>query len=95
MQTPDNPTFSMMKERLTLVCCAASMALLFLGCGGPTAPQTKAERYALLPGKLGPSGEVVMVVSKPMWERGLGAVVDSLFATLCAFCPNSSPGSTC
>lgn len=91
MQTPGNPAFSMMKERLTLVCCAASMALLFLGCGGPTAPQTKAERYALLPGKLGPSGEVVMVVSKPMWERGLGAVVDSLFANPVRVLPQFEP----
>ena len=77
--------------RFIAACLGACLGVFFAGCAGPEVPQTKAERYALLPGKLGPSGEVVMVVSKPMWDRGIGGVVDSLFANPVRVLPQFEP----
>ena len=58
------------------------LLLMASGCQPPT-PESPAEaaaaRAALLPGKVGPSGEVVMVVGEGPWGRGIEAAVDSVF----------------
>ena len=69
----------------------AVLAVALVGCNTEAPPQTKAERYALLPGKLGPSGEVVMVVSEAMWNRGISDVVDSLFGNPVRVLPQYEP----
>ena len=66
-------------------------AVTWTGCGGNGAPPTKAERLALLPGKLGPSGEIVMVVSPEVWRNGVEAAVDSLFRTPVRVLPQYEP----
>lgn len=66
-------------------------AVTWTGCGGNGAPPTKAERLALLPGKLGPSGEIVMVVSPEVWSNGVEAAVDSLFRTPVRVLPQYEP----
>ena len=45
----------------------AALAFVFTGCQGPSTDspeEAAAARAAMLPGKVGPSGEVVMVVSQ-------------------------------
>lgn len=64
---------------------------VWLGCGGGAPPSTQAERMALLPGKVGPSGEVVMVVSEGAWSRGISAVVDSIFGHPVRVLPQYEP----
>lgn len=91
MQTLVEPQKPRRCGRFIAACLGACLGVFFAGCAGPEVPQTKAERYALLPGKLGPSGEVVMVVSKPMWDRGIGGVVDSLFANPVRVLPQFEP----
>ena len=56
---------------LTLAACS--------GLEGEVEAGSVTSREALLPGKLGPSGEVVMVVSESLWNRGVSAAVDSIF----------------
>ena len=65
--------------------------LVLTGCGGQDAPATNAERYALLPGKVGPSGEVVMVVSQALWNDGVGSAVDSVFGHPVRVLPQYEP----
>ena len=50
-----------------------------------------ASRAALLPGKVGPSGEVVMVVSESAWSQGIGAAVDSVFLRPVRVLPQYEP----
>jgi len=66
-------------------------AWIFAGCGGVSGPPAKAERLALLPGKVGPSGEVVMVVSPEVWNRGVASVVDSIFGAPVRVLPQYEP----
>lgn len=57
------------------------VSLFLASCfgGASDGKSDAASRAALLPGKVGPSGEVVMVVSESAWSRGIGAAVDSVF----------------
>lgn len=64
---------------------------LMAACGGPGEPATGADRVALLPGKVGPGGEVVLVVSQRHWNDGIGAVVDSLFGSPVRVLPQFEP----
>lgn len=65
--------------------------LLAAGCGRDGGPPSKAERLALLPGKVGPSGEVVMVVSEADWNKGIAAAVDSIFMAPVRVLPQYEP----
>ena len=68
--------------------------LLWSGCGpGPeaTPEEAAAARVAMLPGKVGPSGEVVMVVSESAWNRGIAAAVDSVFRRPVRVLPQYEP----
>ena len=68
--------------------------LLWSGCGpGPevTPEEAAAARVAMLPGKVGPSGEVVMVVPESAWNRGIGAAVDSVFRRPVRVLPQYEP----
>lgn len=69
----------------------ALCALTLVGCGGVSEPPSKAERLALLPGKVGPSGEVVMVVSSEVWNRGVSSAVDSIFGAPVRVLPQYEP----
>ena len=69
----------------------ALCALILTGCGGVSEPPSKAERLALLPGKVGPSGEVVMVVSSEVWNRGVSSAVDSIFGAPVRVLPQYEP----
>ena len=52
---------------------------------------SSASRESLLPGKVGPSGEVVVVVSQSLWNRGIGAAVDSVFMRPVQVLPQYEP----
>lgn len=67
------------------------VSIAWAGCGGDDGPPTAQERLALLPGKVGPSGEVVMVVSSSLWDQGIGAAVDSLFGSPVRVLPQFEP----
>jgi len=89
---------SLMTARCTLVRSVAFLLALLpltLGsCGGSgteSAQDAAAARAALLPGKVGPSGEVVMVASESVWNRGLGAAVDSVFLRPVRVLPQYEP----
>ena len=67
-----------------------SLASCF-GTDGEGAAGSSASSESLLPGKLGPSGEVVMVVSQSLWDRGIGAAVDSVFLRPVRVLPQYEP----
>lgn len=78
--------------RWALVAWISVTLVVLTGCGGGgDAPATAEERAALLPGKVGPSGEVVMVVSEQHWNRGIGAAVDSIFLRPVRVLPQYEP----
>lgn len=68
-----------------------ALALMLAACGSSGEAPTGAERRALLPGKVGPSGEVVMVVSGSHWNDGIGAAVDSIFGYPVRVLPQFEP----
>ena len=70
---------------------AMALLLTAVGCGSDSGPQTKAERFAMLPGKVGPSGEVVVVVSSRLWNDGVGSAVDSVFGAPVRVLPQYEP----
>ena len=77
-----------------LCACFAVVALASTGCQTPASDSPEdaaAARAALLPGKVGPSGEVVMVVSEARWNRGIGAAVDSVFRRPVRVLPQYEP----
>ena len=79
------------KSRLILVALSAAL-MLFVGCIGSGEEATSAQgRSALLPGKVGPSGEIVMVVSESDWNQGIGAAVDSVFRAPVRVLPQYEP----
>ncbi len=72
----------------------AALAFVFTGCQGPSTDspeEAAAARAAMLPGKVGPSGEVVMVVSQGAWNRGIDAAVDSVFRRPVRVLPQYEP----
>ena len=70
----------------------ALFVLALVGCGGTEGESTATQnRAALLPGKVGPSGEIVMVVSESDWNRGVGAAVDSIFREPVRVLPQYEP----
>lgn len=84
-------TISVPGPRSFLVGTLVTLAVVMLGCVGTGEPPTKAERFAMLPGKVGPSGEVVMVASQALWNDGVGAVVDSVFGHPVRVLPQYEP----
>lgn len=77
-----------------LLICTGALLLCLSSCSGfegEGAAGSAASREALLPGKLGPSGEVVMVVSESLWNRGIGAAVDSVFLRPVRVLPQYEP----
>ena len=95
MQTHVDPPMTI---RCTLVrfvaTFLAALPLVLSSCGdqGPeSAEDAAAARAALLPGKVGPSGEVVMVASESVWNRGVGAAVDSVFLRPVRVLPQYEP----
>ena len=69
------------------------VSLFLASCvgGASDGKSDAASRAALLPGKVGPSGEVVMVVSESAWSRGIGAAVDSVFLRPVRVLPQYEP----
>lgn len=95
MQTHVDPS---MTVRWTLVRSVAfllaALPLVLASCGDPgpeSAEGAAAARAALLPGKVGPSGEVVMVASESVWNRAVGAAVDSVFLRPVRVLPQYEP----
>jgi hypothetical protein len=89
---------SSMTVRWTLVRSGAfllaALPLVLASCGDPgpeSAEDAAAARAALLPGKVGPSGEVVMVASESVWNRAVGAAVDSVFLRPVRVLPQYEP----
>jgi hypothetical protein len=74
-----------------LTFCLVLVVPFWVGCGGSSTPPSQAERLALLPGKVGPSGEVIMVVSEGAWNRGISDVVDSIFGHPVRVLPQYEP----
>ena len=89
MQTRDK-IWTRLSAPVPLALVAVVMVVL-CGCGAAEGPSTAAERAALLPGKVGPSGEVVMVVSESDWNAGIGAAVDSIFSEPVRVLPQYEP----
>jgi hypothetical protein len=73
--------------------CVLGLSLILVSCvgGASDGKPDAASRAALLPGKVGPSGEVVMVVSESAWSRGIGAAVDSVFLRPVRVLPQYEP----
>ena len=95
MQTHADP-FSAVRFRMirSIAFLLAALPLVFTSCGDPgmeSAEDAAAARAALLPGKVGPSGEVVMVASQSVWNRGVGAAVDSVFLRPVRVLPQYEP----
>ena len=90
MQTPVDSLMSWRVWTLMLLCTTG----LFTACV-PSGPQTEQEaaaaRVALLPGKVGPSGEIVMVVPEPEWNRAVGEAVDTVFRRPVRVLPQYEP----
>lgn len=90
MRTPVDPRGWKAIRLLT----AMLPALWLASCTSPEAggqAGAKGNRAALLPGKVGPSGEVVMVVSETHWNLGIGAAVDSVFRRPVRVLPQYEP----
>lgn len=86
-----NMASSLQARNLRLWGILLCFSVVLMGCGGQDEPATKAERYALLPGKVGPSGEVVMVASQALWNDGVGTAVDSVFGHPVRVLPQYEP----
>lgn len=81
----------------SVVFLLAALPLVLASCGDPgseSAEDAAAARVALLPGKVGPSGEIVMVASESVWNRAVGAAVDSVFLRPVQVLPQYEPRFT-
>ena len=69
------------------------VSFLLVSCVGGASDENldAASRAALLPSKVGPSGEVVMVVPESAWSRGIGVAVDSVFLRPVRVLPQYEP----
>jgi len=71
---------------------AWALSLGLISCSGILGDRdSAASRAALLPGKVGPSGEVVVVISETLWDQGVGDAVDSVFLRPVRVLPQYEP----
>ena len=95
MQTRVDPFMAIRCKLVrSIVVLLAALPLVLESCSDPgreSAEDAAAARAALLPGKVGPSGEVVMVVSESVWNLGVGAAVDSVFLRPVRVLPQYEP----